>query len=203
MQCDVFLGYICMSLTPDQNTLLDNLIATALEIEHGTGRPFTEFTGIIGELSICKDQNFTWKPNEGFDAIEGESEDKIQIKTRRSTTGEEVDRAGRIGRFFKGNESQNFFDVGILVFLNKSFEITEHYHLKYCHIKVLEDCEKSDSGLHVSTFQNFASLESLKVEGNSCDHKTYYKKRMRITQKTKCRLEKLRLDSKNPYPESL
>ena len=71
-----------MSLTSDQNTLLDNLIETAIKIEHGTGMPFTKFTGIIGELSICKDQNFTWEPNEGFDAIEKESRGKIQIKFR-------------------------------------------------------------------------------------------------------------------------
>ena len=187
---------------PDQNTLLDNLIETALKIEDGTKRSFTEFTGIIGELSICKDQNFRWEPNKGFDAIEEKSRDRIQIKTRRSTTGEEVDRAGRIGRFFKANESECFFDVGILVILNKSFKITEHYHLKCCYIKMLEDCEESGSGLHVSTFQNFASLERLKVERNSCNHTTDYTRRMRITPKTKCRLGQLGLDSKNLYPES-
>ncbi|PKB68634.1 MAG: hypothetical protein BZY82_00175 [SAR202 cluster bacterium Io17-Chloro-G3] len=191
-----------MSLTFDQNTLLGNLIETALTIQRGTGKAFTEFTGIIGELSICKDQNFTWEPNKGFDAREKEPGARIQIKTRRSTTEEEVNRAGRIGRFTKANESQNLFDVGVLVILNKDFEITAHYHLRSCHIKVLESFEEPDSGLHVSTFQNFASLESLKVEGNSCNHKTDYKKTMRKTQKALCRLKKLELNSEPPH-ESL
>ena len=37
-----------MSLTPDQNTLLDNLIETALEIEHGTRRPFKTLRALKG-----------------------------------------------------------------------------------------------------------------------------------------------------------
>ena len=151
-------------------------------------------------MSICEDQNYTWEPNIGFDAKENESGDKIQIKTRRSTTGEEVDRAGRINRFFKTNEPKDPFKTGVLVILNRAFEITEHYRVSACWIKELESMEKSGSGLHVSTFQNFASIEA---EENSCKnstHKTADKKKMRkmrITAKTICRLEKLGLDSES------
>ena len=47
---------------------------------------FTEFTGSIGELAVCKHFCYTWNPDQGYDAIDKQSKKRIQIKTRRLQT---------------------------------------------------------------------------------------------------------------------
>ena len=137
-----------MTLSKEQKELLSVSIKVALQI----GEAGKEFTGTIGELSACLAFSYKWEPSTGFDAIDSSGK-KIQIKTRKLWTSTNFS-AGRIGRFGrkKQGEIKYLFDAGILVWLDDKFEIKQAWEMERHNIQKLEANEKSDRGLHVSTF---------------------------------------------------
>ena len=70
------------------------------------------------------------------------------IKTRKSWSTPEVNRAGRIGRF--GRKSGYPFDVAVYVELDDSFNVSGIWCMKVDEVERLE--EKGSRGLHVGTF---------------------------------------------------
>jgi hypothetical protein len=107
------------------------------------------FTSLIGELSACKRLRLKWEPSKGYDARKGNK--KYQIKSRRSSKGEKVDPAGRLGRFSK-KEKYNF-DYGVLVLLDKKFEMYDCIKYAKKTIKRLEKKkDQQGKGLHVGDF---------------------------------------------------
>ena len=108
-----------MGLTYREEKLLDMLTEVALEVEE-RGHSLTELTGLIGELSACKVLGLTWEPSTGYDAV-GPDRATYQVKSRRSSTGREVNPQGRLGRFGK-KESYNF-TKGLLVELDSKYNI--------------------------------------------------------------------------------
>ena len=95
-----------MGLTEDEESLLVLLKKVSVD-----KKDFREFTGIIGELEVCKEFGYAWVPTEGYDAWDEQNKKQIQIKTRRLHTSSNFE-AGRIGRF--GRKKGYKFDIGFL-----------------------------------------------------------------------------------------
>ena len=159
-----------MTLDKDPKHLL-SLLKKVAKKRVEQERQFREFTGLIGELAICGLPGYTWKPDEGYDAIDKEDK-KIQIKARRLQTSESL-KQGRIGRFGSAkqikdergncNEDKYEFEIGILVLLDKEFEIAEIWDLHWDEIQARESKEKESyrksgketetlPGLHLGAF---------------------------------------------------
>tara|TARA_B100000686_G_C16393869_1_gene763829 strand:+ start:132 stop:590 length:459 start_codon:yes stop_codon:yes gene_type:complete len=151
-----------MSLTSDQEQLLETSKRVALCI----GDAGKEFTGLIGELSVCQRFDYTWTPNVGFDATFYDKEDgrekTIQIKTRKNWT-ERLDRvnpSGTIGKF--GRKKGYCFDLGILVELDDNFEIRDVWRRTKEEIKELE-ANRKPLGYPLQ-FRTFAKCEARVTE---------------------------------------
>ena len=158
-----------MTLTNDEESLLDILRKTAKQ-RVKAGEEFTEFTGIIGELAACQRFGYRWTPSDGYDATD-EDCNRIQIKTRKVWSSPNF-KSGRIGKFGRKNKYE--FEIGILVLLDKEFEIAEVWQLDKDEIRNRESREDGRLlALHVSTFikkpvrQYYnPDFESLKIKEN-------------------------------------
>lgn len=140
-----------MSLTTNQEQLLYYLKQVALEI----GESGRSLTSLIGELSACTVLNLIWQPREGYDALTT-SDERIQIKTRKSWSTQQVNPRGRLGRF--GKKGRYEFDEGIFVELDNNFEVSHIYLLPRQKIQELETKESTGRGLHISTFTSQAII---------------------------------------------
>ena len=138
---------LSMMLSDNQERLLRYLKKVALEI----GEAGRSLTDIIGELSACKLLGLTWQPSQGYDAL-GSREERIQIKTRKSWSTEEVNPRGSVGRF--GRKGKYDFDRGIYVELNKNFEVKQIWQLPKKEIMALEAKKTKGKGLHVYECRN-------------------------------------------------
>ena len=149
-----------MRFDPNHNRLLCELKKVAKQ-RVKKGKQFTEFTGLIGELAVCELKDYTWDPQEGYDAKDKYGK-KIQIKARRLQTSKNL-KDGRLGRFGSAREpckTDNYkFCRGILVVLDCDFEIAAIWKRCREEIECLEDKAKKRKqkpgkllGLHVSTF---------------------------------------------------
>ncbi len=110
-------------------------------------------TDLIGELSACQNQNLTWKPSDGYDAVSKDG-NSIQIKTRKSWTSEGVNPSGRLGRF--GRKAGYQFRKGLYNELDQSFEIFGIWEMDVNSIIALESKEPGQRGLHVRAFKSKA-----------------------------------------------
>ena len=137
-----------MTLDENEKNLLSSLKIVAKK-RVKEGKQFSEFTGLIGELTVCELQDYEWKPSEGYDAIKDGK--KIQIKARRLQSSRNL-KGGTLGRFGsakkikddqgKDNEDKYDFDRGILVVLDKEFEIAAIWERDKCEIQCLENEDK-------------------------------------------------------------
>jgi hypothetical protein len=157
-----------MGLDNDHEDLLNKLQEIAKR-KTANNRYFTEFTGLIGELAVCKHfPCYTWEPDQGYDAKDKQSGKKIQIKTRRLQTSKNL-KGGRLGRFGSARTTTDEkdcydFELGNLVVLDYNFNIAEIWTLDMEEIKCLEGRAKERkknsgkdqklSGLNLSTFIN-------------------------------------------------
>lgn len=142
-----------MKLTKKQENLLNYLKDVAIEMNKRQEgyKDKSTFTSLIGELAACKCLGLKWEPSNGYDALNGKK--TIQIKSRRPLKGDKVNIAGRMGRF--GKKDKYDFDFGILVLLDKNYEVDEIYRRSKKDIKDLEERkEPTERGLHLSTFIN-------------------------------------------------
>ena len=142
---------LSMVLSDNQERLLRYLKKVALEI----GEAGCSLTYIIGELSACKLLGLTWQPSQGYDAL-GPSDERCQIKTRKSWSTKGVNPQGRMGRF--GKKGKYSFDEGIYVELDNAFEVSHIYQLPRQTIQELEAKEPSGRGLHIRTFTSHATV---------------------------------------------
>jgi hypothetical protein len=133
-----------MALTPIQTEFLDKAKHVALQI----GNKGKALSGLIGELSACQILDLKWQPDDGFDAVDLHGH-KFQVKTRKSWSTPKVTPRGRIGRF--GRKAGYLFDEGVLVELNRDFDVDAILQLNS---NTIEDLERNEggTGLHVSTF---------------------------------------------------
>lgn len=138
-----------MGLTNNQQKLLNSLKKEACKL----GDEGQSLTGLIGELYACDIQNMRWSPSKGYDCIDEESR-KVQVKSRRDSKGGKVNKQGRLGRF--GKSGKYNFDYGLYVELDGNFEVSAIYRATRKEIIEIEKNEKSNRGLHVSTFLKVA-----------------------------------------------
>ena len=157
-----------MGLDKDLKILLNKLQEVAKK-RTANNRSFTEFTGLIGELAVCKYfDDYTWNPDQGYDANDKQSKERIQIKTRRLQTSTNL-KGGRLGRFGSARTTDDEkdcyeFDLGHLVVLDYNFIIAEIWTLDMKEIQHMEAEEKERKkqsgkdkklpGLNLRTFIN-------------------------------------------------
>jgi len=156
-----------MELDNDLQDLLNKLQEVAKK-RTANNRSFTEFTGLIGELAVCKYfDDYTWNPDQGYDAKDKQSKERIQIKTRRLQTSTNF-KGGRLSRFGSARTTDEKdcydFDLGNLVVLDYNFNIAEIWTLDMKEIQDMEakakerkkqpGKDKKLSGLNLSTFIN-------------------------------------------------
>ena len=136
-------------LTKLEESLLDKLRKTARQ-RVKDGYEFKEFTGIIGELAACQwFKGYKWTPSDGYDATD-ENCNRIQIKTRKVWTSPNFT-SGTINKF--GRKDKYEFEIGILVLLDKKFEIAEIWQLDKDEIRNRESRENGRLlALKVSAF---------------------------------------------------
>jgi len=154
MGCVLFSGYQeerfdggKMALTKMQLQFLDNLKIVAQELGE-KGRCLTD---LIGELSACKNLDLTWEPSDGYDAVT-KSDERVQIKSRKSWTTDNVNPSGRLGKF--GRKAGYRFDTGLYVELDKCFEVSGIWEMGVEAIRRLEKKESGGKALHVGTFRS-------------------------------------------------
>ena len=132
-----------MRFDPNHKRLLSELKKVAKQ-RVKKGKQFTEFTGLIGELAVCELKDYTWDPQEGYDAKDKYGK-KIQIKARRLQTSKNL-KDGRLGRFGSAREpckTDNYkFCRGILVVLDCDFEIAAIWERDKNEIECLENEDK-------------------------------------------------------------
>ena len=144
-----------MALTQAQERLLQAAKEAARELgANELGSRGRELTSLIGELITCQMMDLTWEPSNGYDATRGER--RVQIKTRKSWSTPNVNRAGRLGLFRR--RKGYCFDVGLYIELNHEFDVVGIWEMDSTKIKALEDAESSDRALHVGTYVREAKL---------------------------------------------
>ena len=169
-----------MGLDKDLKILLNKLQEIAKK-RTANNRSFTEFTGLIGELAVCDYFDYTWNPDQGYDAIDKQSKKRIQIKARRLQTSTNL-KGGTLGRFGSARTTDDEkdcydFALGHLVVLDYNFNIAEIWTRDRKAIKDLEGTakkrkkqsgkDKKLSGLNLSTFINNKN-GNVKQERHGC-----------------------------------
>ena len=137
-----------MALTQAQKRLLEAARGAAKELGKSGNYRGRELSSLIGELAACEIVDLMWEPSDGYDASSREG--RVQIKTRKSWSTPQVNRAGRMGRF--GREKGYLFDTAIYVELDDNFNVSGIWRMPVDEIKLLEKKEKGNRGLHVGTF---------------------------------------------------
>ncbi len=138
-----------MALSPTQKTFLKDLRIVANEL----GEDGKNLTSLIGELSACDLLDMKWEPSTGYDSVDKKN-NKVEIKTRRDSKGGDVNKRGRMGKF--GKRGKYRFDYGLYVELDRQFEVKNIFKSSKKTLINLEQNEKQDRGLHISTFVKHA-----------------------------------------------
>lgn len=108
---------------------IDQAILVALEYERATGGARKlGITGEVGEVLICKELGLNLMRNprsEGYDAID-KAGGLVQIKTRRSQSGDIPPKSGRLSSF-----SKHKYDYALLGILDSNYQLTEVWRADY------------------------------------------------------------------------
>jgi hypothetical protein len=137
-----------MSLTKNQKILAEAARAVAQEL----GDQGKSLSGLIGELAACRCLDLEWGPGDGYDAVSRAGR-RVQVKTRKSWSTQEVNPLGTLGRF--GRKAGYNFDDGVLVELDSAFEAIQIWQVSKEQIETLEQ-KRLGKGLHVGTFKRHA-----------------------------------------------
>lgn len=110
-------------------------MAVAAELHYekatGCGRKFG-ITGEVGEILVCQalGMRLVKDPRaEGFDAVDAKGL-RVQIKTRRSESGDLPREAGRLSRF-----SSHDFDYALMGILSRDYRLVEIWKADFAHLK--------------------------------------------------------------------
>mgnify|MGYP007084712450 CR=1 FL=1 len=115
-------------------------IEAALAYERATGgRRKLGITGEVGEILVCHrlGLRLMLDPRSiGYDALDSRGQ-RVQIKTRRSESGDLPKDAGRVSSF-----SQHEFDYALLGLLNHQYELDEIWRADYDDLRPIIDRQK-------------------------------------------------------------
>lgn len=130
-----------------------SVIKAAIEYENRTQRKLG-ITGEIGEVLVCIHLGLKLLRNprtEGYDAIDKKGR-RVQIKVRRSETGDRVNEGGRISRF-----SNHEFDYALLGLLNKKYELYKLYQVAYRKLEpIIQNEQNEKRGITIKSFLKVA-----------------------------------------------
>lgn len=118
-------------ITVDSELLekIEQAIQVALAYERATtGSRKLGITGEVGEVLICKQLGLRMMLNprsEGYDAIDKAGR-RVQIKTRRSESGDMPKKSGRLSRF-----SEHKYDYALLGILDGQYRLTKIWRADY------------------------------------------------------------------------
>ncbi len=108
---------------------VEQAIQVALNYEIATkGSRRLGITGEVGEVLICKQLKLRMMADprsEGYDAIDTAGQ-RVQIKTRRSETGDTLKNSGRLSRF-----SEHKYDYALLGILDANYRLTRVWRADY------------------------------------------------------------------------
>jgi len=108
---------------------VDQAILAALGYERATGAARKlGITGEVGEVLICKELGLSMMRNprsEGYDAMD-KAGGLVQIKTRRSESGDIPKKSGRLSSF-----SKHKYDYALLGILDSTYQLTEVWRADY------------------------------------------------------------------------
>ena len=127
-----------MEIVPDSRVIainseilerVEQAIQVALDYEIATGGTRRlGITGEVGEVLICKQFKLRMMADprsEGYDAIDTAGQ-RVQIKTRRSETGDTPKNSGRLSRF-----SEHKYDYVLFGILDAKYRLTRVYRADY------------------------------------------------------------------------
>ena len=130
-----------------------SVIKAAIEYENRTQRKLG-ITGEIGEVLVCIHLGLKLLRNsrtEGYDAIDKKGR-RVQIKVRRSETGDRVNEGGRISRF-----SNHEFDYTLLGLLNKKYGLYKLYQVTYSKLEpIIQNEQNEKRGITIKSFLKVA-----------------------------------------------
>ena len=118
-------------ITVDSELLekVEQAIQAALDYEIATkGARRLGITGEVGEVLICQQLKLRMMADprsEGYDAIDTVGT-RVQIKTRRSETGDTPKNSGRLSRF-----SEHKYDYALLGLLDSQYRLTKIWRADY------------------------------------------------------------------------
>lgn len=140
-----------MALTEAQGNLLEAARECAKELDRAAGGPtgLRTLTGLIGELSACRDPHLAWEPSHGYDARTGDL--RGEIKTRRCPTPGET-----MGWFGRKRKSDYPFEIAVYVELDSHFDVVGIWHMGVGGARELEASESSTWGLRIERFKSRA-----------------------------------------------
>jgi hypothetical protein len=130
---------------------VDMAIKIALDYEKAmNGKRNLGITGEVGEVLVCDQLKLKLvldSRSEGFDAIDKDGK-HVQIKTRRSESGELPRNAGRTGSF-----SKHPFNYAVLALLDHNYQLCEIWRANYTKLKPIIEKQKRRSP-SLSSFKN-------------------------------------------------
>jgi len=119
---------------------VERAIRVALAYERVTdGSRKLGITGEVGEVLICKQLKLRMMADprsEGYDAIDTHRR-RVQIKTRRSESGDMPKKTGRLSRF-----SEHKYDYALLGLLDSRYRLTKIWRANYKAIEPLVSKQK-------------------------------------------------------------